>query len=234
MLAWQRADLYSDVLALGAACKLFKHGLQATHKAPIIWAEGLLHLCLLLYFSDKNANKAPDSFGHRVCEKLRSLDVTPDTYLWPRFLQPHAVYVKLQVSWRHFASIVRCRQPNTMMYIGSTSVSVTSRKCNRMSVHRKMQKNQNVQAELALRYWHQEQNFETYTVIQVATFANYKEAWVFEHCLIDSWQPRLNFPFAQIFLRKTSLGDRPSRSRRLMSYQQFGRRLWRKVRKRLF
>ena len=123
MLAWQRADLISDVLALGAACKSLKHGLQATHKAPIIWAEGLLHVCLLFYFSDKNANKAPDSFGHRVGEKLRSLDVTPDTYLWPRVLQPHAVYVKLQVSWRHFKSIARYRQPNTMMYIGSTSVS---------------------------------------------------------------------------------------------------------------
>ena len=50
---------------------------------------------------------------------------------------------------------------------------------------------------------------------------------------IDRWQPKLNFPFIQIFLKRTALGFRPGRRRRWMEFGRFGLILWRKLRKRM-
>ena len=63
---------------------------------------------------------------------------------------------------------------------------------------------------------------------------SYRGAWTLEHVLISQWQPKLNFPFVQVFLKRTALGFRPARQQRFASFSRFGLRLWRKLRKRLF
>ena len=75
-----------------------------------------------------------------------------------------AVYIKVAVDWRCGSGIGHYRQPNTMMYIGSTGVSVTLREANRMSVLRKLERSQEAQAELAIRYWHQNSCFQQFTL----------------------------------------------------------------------
>ena len=138
------------------------------------------------------------------------------------------------VDWRLFNSIERYRQPSTMMYIGSTSISVPRRESNRLSVYKKLVAGQQAQAELALRYWASNLSIENSSIFQVATCSDYKSAWVLEHCLIDAWQPKLNFPFITSHLRRSALGFVPSKRRRAQSYSKFGKRLWLKLRKKLF
>ena len=121
-----------------------------------------------------------------------------------------------------------------MMYIGSTGVSVTLREANRMSVLRKLERGQEAQAELAIRYWHQNSCFQQFTLIKIASCDSYRDAWTLEHVLISQWQPKLNFPFVQVFLKRTALGFRPARQQRFASFSRFGLRLWPKLRKRLF
>ena len=120
------------------------------------------------------------------------------------------------------------------MYIGSTGVSVTLREANRMSVLRKLERGQEAQSELAIRYWHQNSCFQQFTLIKIASCQSYRAAWTLEHLLISQWQPELNYPYAQVFLKRTALGFRPARQQRFASFSRFGIRLWRKLRKRLF
>ena len=162
------------------------------------------------------------------------MGVTPLQYSWVHFADPFAVYIKVAVDWRFGSGIGHYRQRNTMMYIGSTGVSVTLREANRMSVLRKLEQGKEAQAELAIRYWHQNSCFQQFTLIKIASCCSYRAAWTLEHELISQWQPKLNFPFVQVFLKRTALGFRPARRQRFASFSKFGLRLWRKLRKRLF
>ena len=103
-----------------------------------------------------------------------------------------------------------------------------------MSVLRKLERGQEAQSELAIRYWHQNSCFQQFTLIKIASCQSYRAAWTLEHLLISQWQPKLNYPYAQVFLKRTALGFRPARQQRFASFSRFGLRLWRKLRKRLF
>ena len=91
-----------------------------------------------------------------------------------------------------------------------------------MSVFKRLREHREVQAELSIRFWHQEDNFKQFSIIQIATCSTYKQAWVMEHILIDQCQQKLNFPFIQIFLKRTALGFRPGRRRRWTEFGRFG------------
>ena len=80
------------------------------------------------------------------------MGLSPLQYAWPQFPETFAVYIIVAVDWRCGSGFGQYRQPNTMMYIGSTGVSVTLREANRMSVLRKLEQGQEAQAELAIRY----------------------------------------------------------------------------------
>ena len=126
------------------------------------------------------------------------------------------------------------KQPSPMMYVGSTSLRVSQREWNRMAVLRRIQTNPHVQAELAIRYWNSKRNFQQLTIFKIAHCADYRQAWVLAHQLIQRWQPRLNFPFISLFLERKALGFRTSSQRRRSVAFRFGKRLWAKLRKRLF
>ena len=103
-----------------------------------------------------------------------------------------------------------------------------------MSVLRKLEQGQEARVELAIRYWHQNSCFRQFTLIKIASCSSYRAAWTLEHVLISHWQPKLNYPFVQVFLKQTALGFRPARRQRFTSFSRCGVRLWRKLRKRLF
>ena len=103
-----------------------------------------------------------------------------------------------------------------------------------MAVHKRLQAQPNIQAELAIRYWLDKGNFQRFTLIKLAHCNSYKEAWALEHRLIQLWQPRLNFPFISRFLARKALGFQPNMATRRSTQFRFGRRLWAKLRRRLF
>ena len=231
----RRYTVFQDTLELGAACTFFKHHCAAVIKGPIVWAQGLLHLCLIFYHQSQNSRVGSSSFGHTMQLRFQSLGVNPMTYTWPWFQSPNAVYVKLEVDWRLFKNNEIYRQPSPKLYIGSTSISASLRESNRMSVFNKLNRNEEAQAELAIRYWQSQGNFERFSIIVLATFHSYRAAWISEHCFIDAWQPTLNYPFILTRLKRTALGFRPTKKRRrLTEFSTHGLRLWRKLRKRLF
>ena len=224
-----RQKLLHDICLLGQALTFFKHECLHLPKADVNWSQGLLHLVLLFHFQQPGKS----SWGQALKAKLLSMDVTPMRYSWPKFRELCAVYIKVAVDWRCYGTIQQYRQPSAMMYIGSTAVSVTLRESNRMSVLRKLEQGQEVQAELSIRYWHQNQCFQQFTLLQIASCSTYKQAWTLEHLLISQWQPKLNYPFVQVFLKRTALGFRPAKQQRHTAFGKFGVRLWRKFRKRL-
>ena len=197
-----RTALLHDICQLGQALTFFKHECLHLPKADISWSQGLLHLVLLFHFQDSQLQ----SWGHALRDKLQSMGLSPLQYSWLQFADPFAVYIKVAVDWRCGSGIGQYRQPNTMMYIGSTGVSVTLREANRMSVLRKLERGQEAQAELAIRYWHQNSCFQQFALIKIASCDSYRDAWTLEHVLISQWQPKLNFPFVQVFLMRTALG----------------------------
>ena len=75
--------------------------------------------------------------------------------------------------------------------------------------------------------------FETFSTIQISTCASYRQAWILEHMLIDSWQPKLNYPFITLHLHRTALGFRASSKTHKTAYAKFGRRLWIKLHKKV-
>ena len=188
-----RTALLHDICQLGQALTFFKNECLHLPKADINWSQGLLHLVLLFHFQDSRLQ----SWVYSLRCKLQSMGLTPSRYSWLRqFSGPFAVYIKVAVDWRCGSGIGHYRQPNTMMYIGSTGVSVTLREANRMSVLRKLEPGQEAQAELAIRYWHQNSCFQQFTLIKIASCQSYRAAWTLEHLLISQWQPKLNYPYA--------------------------------------
>ena len=87
-----------------------------------------------------------------------------------------------------------------------------------MSVLRKLERGQEAQAELAIRYWHPNSCFQQFTLIKIASCQSYRAAWTLEHLLISQWQPKLNYPYAQVFLKRTAVGSRPARQQRFSSF----------------
>ena len=154
-------------------------------------------------------------------------------YTWPRFLRPNAVYMKTAVDWRLFNSVEQYRQPSTYVYIGPTSISVANRESNRMSTLKQLELGKENQAELSVRCWHSTGSFESFSTIQISVCESYRQAWILEHMLIDSWQPKLNHRFITLSLQRTALGFRANSKTRKMAYAKFGRRLWIKLRKKL-
>ena len=79
-----------------------------------------------------------------------------------------------------------------------------------------------------------QQLFELYTLFQLTRRSSHRQAWVTEHCLIGTRQPKLNNPYITLYLKRSALGFRSNKRIRLNSYSRFGMRLWRQLRKKLY
>ena len=196
MAASAKHGIKAEICLLGEAVTFFLHHCPGFNKESALWAQGLLHLLLLFIFKKARRHPMPKVFD-------RSSGVfgftRRHTYTWQRFRAQNAVYMKVDVDWRHFSSVEHYRQPSTFMYIGSTSQSVFRRESNRLSVAKKLSAGGEAQAELAIRYWVSNNCLQDFTLFLVTPCSSYRQAWVTEHCLIGMWQPKLNHPYITSF-----------------------------------
>ena len=214
---------------------MLEHG-DGIQKGPLIWVHALMCLVLLFHFSAPERQWQFTSHAGRIRQKLRAFNVHPDTLHFSSFEKANTVYCLFQMDIKKAlqSSSGLYSHKSSLLYIGSTAKGVNARHLNRMAVYRRLFKTQLVDAELAVRYWHSQKNLFDFCVVPLCQCSTYKEAWGVEHELIAQWQSQLNYPHALKFLKKTALGYRPAKRKRSAAYSQFGLRLWRKLRKRLF
>ena len=165
-----------------------------------MWIQGAMHLVLIFYFAATNQSEA-------IREKLRVLGVHPQKYSYTLITATHSVNVKLTIPWIRQSARRTPKQSTKWCYIGSTSVGVLSRENNRRTKVKQCQAGQYVRVEPAIRVWAKCMlPYAAFSTLVVPRFDNYKDAWIQEHVLIDSWQARLNFPFIYKFFKKTAFG----------------------------
>ena len=215
-----------------AAAFMLEHG-EGIPKTPLIWVHALMALVLLFYFSVPGSDLKLDSHHSKIMSKLQSLKVHPDTLHYSKFEQANSVCCVFQADFDFSHIRAGYRQPSSLLYVGSTGVSVAKRHLNRMAVFRRLKKTEFVDAELSLRYWASHDNLFQFVIVPLQSFEDYSSAWIFEHELISQWQTQLNFPRATQYLKKTALGFRVSQKKRMSAFATYGLRLWRKLRKRL-
>ena len=169
--------------------------------------------------------------GLRPNPKLKSIleGCTDLTHVWGStlhshnqfsrpFFQPESVYIR----FTHIANM----QPK--FYLGSAMHSTLDREYSRSRKFLQLTNERLVQAELALRYWQEQDNLYIWAPIPIYT--NRSDFRNLEMALIQEWQPRLNFPFiCQFFHPKRGLLKKPL----LNTNSQFGlATLWRHSRHR--
>ena len=99
------------------------------------------------------------------------------------FFQPQCVYIR----FTHITNM----QPK--FYLGSAMHHTLDREYSRSRKYFQLTNERLVQAELALRYWHDHDNLYIWAPIPIYTDrVDYRSL---EKALIQEWQPRLNFPF---------------------------------------
>ena len=165
-------------------------------KTPLIWVHTLMALVLLFYYSVPGSNFKLDSHHSKIMSKLQSLKVHPDTLHYSKFEQANSVCCMFQADFDFSHIRAGYRQPSSLLYVGSTGVSVAKRHLNRMAVFRRLKKTEFVDAELSLRYWASHDNLFQFVIVPLQSFEDYSSAWIFEHELISQWQTQLNFPRA--------------------------------------
>ena len=127
-----------------------------------------------------------------------------------QFFQPQSVYIRF--------THIKNMQPK--FYLGSAMHHTLDREYSRSRKYLQLTNERLVQAELALRCWHDHDNLYIWATIPIYTDRiDYRSL---EMALIQEWQPRLNYPFiCQFFHPKKGLLKNPL----LNTNAQFGLRL---------
>ena len=115
-----------------------------------------------------------------------------------QFFQPQSVYIR----FTHIQNM----QPK--FYLGSAMHHTLDREYSRSRKYFQLTHERLVQAELALRYWHEHDNLYIWAPIPMYTDrVDYRSL---EVALIQEWQPRLNYPFiCQFYHPKKGLLKKP-------------------------
>ena len=132
-----------------------------------------------------------------------------------QFFQPQSVYIRF--------THIQNTQPK--FYLGSAMHHTLDREYSRSRKYFQLTHERLVQAELALRYWHEHDNLYIWAPIPIYTDrVDYRSL---EVALIQEWQPRLNYPFiCQFYHPKKGLLKKPL----LNTNAQFGlATLWRRA-----
>ncbi|CAE7313904.1 unnamed protein product [Symbiodinium microadriaticum] len=100
--------------------------------------------------------------------------IVPELYTFSRFTQPCAVYVKLKFPKLN---------------------SAAKHEYNRVAKLRQFKNLKLPKTEISIRYWHDPQNYEHFSTLVLSQHREYIDASAEGHCLIQRWQPKLNYPF---------------------------------------
>ncbi|CAE7328151.1 tauD, partial [Symbiodinium sp. KB8] len=120
-------------------------------------------------------------------------------------------------------------------YIGSTNLTVAKREYNRVAKLKQLQQLNLPKTEIAIRYWHDKQNYEHFSTLLLSQHQEYIDTWAEEHCLNQRWQPKLNYPFVTTELVKKAHGSVPARQQPHLQKppDTLAKQLFKKIRRRL-
>ena len=151
----------------------------AINKEVLIWLIGLLHLVL----------SRQSAAAEQLKERLREKGAVPELYTFTKFTQPCAGY------------------PNSSSQSsGSTNITVAKREYNRVAKLRQLQQLKLPKTEIAIPYWHDAQDYEQFSTVLLSQHSEYIDARAKEHCIIQRWQPKLNYPMVTKELVKKAHG----------------------------
>ena len=149
--------------------------------------------------------------AQQLRERLRRKGAVPELYTFTKFTQPCAVYLKMKFPKLNSAGYAGIGKDVSFCYIGSTNITVAKREYNRVAKLRQLQQLKLPKTEIAIRYWNVSQNYEHFSTVLLSQHQEYIDAWAEERCLIQRWQPKLNYPFVTKELVKKAHGLVPKR-----------------------
>eukprot|EP00435_Cladocopium_sp_Y103_P013413 s3879_g3.t1 len=181
-------------------------------------AQARLMLLMIIHGLNPNAKLKVILEGCANLRYLWSPHLSDHAFFMQDFFQPNSVYIR----FTHVQNL----QPK--FYISSSGNGVMSREHSRLRKYLQLGNDRLVQAELSLRYWHEQNSLFTWAPLPI--FLRRPDFHSLELALVQEWQPRLNYPFiCQFFHPRKGLLKRPAMSLN----PQFGlATLWRKRRHR--
>ena len=112
---------------------------------------------------------------------------------------------------------------------------MAKREYNRVATLKLLKQLKLPKTEIAIRYWHDKQNYEHFSTLLLSQHQEYIDAWAEEHCLVQRWQPKLNYPFVTKELVKKAHGLVPTRQQPHLQKppDTLAKQLFKKIRRRL-
>ncbi|CAE7244952.1 unnamed protein product, partial [Symbiodinium sp. CCMP2456] len=137
----------------------------------------------------------------------------PELYTYSKFTHPCAVSGKFKFPKLNNAGYAEIDKEAAFCYIGSTNLTRSDRKreYKRVAQLRQLQQQKLPKTEIAIRYWNDTKSYEQFSTILFSQHSAYIDAWAEEHCLLQRWQPKLNYPFVTKELVKKAHGLVPKR-----------------------
>ncbi|OLP78498.1 hypothetical protein AK812_SmicGene41317 [Symbiodinium microadriaticum] len=177
----------------------------------------------------------PAAATTQLQDRLREKGVVPELYTFSRFEQPCAVYVKLKFPKLNHSGYPEISKDTSFCYVGSTNLTVAKSEYNRVAKLKQLKQLKLPKTEIAIRYWHDKQNYELFSTLLLSQHQEYIDAWAEEHCLIQRWQPKLNYPFVTKELLKKAHGLGPARQQPHLQKppDTLAKQLFKKIRRRL-
>ncbi|CAE7207108.1 unnamed protein product, partial [Symbiodinium sp. KB8] len=122
--------------------------------------------------------------------------VVPELYTFSRFEQPCAVYVKLEFAKLNRSGYPEVSKDTSFCYIGSTNLTVAKREYNRVAKLKQLKQLKLPKTEIAIRYWHDKQNYELFSTSLLSQHSEYIDELVKKaHGLVPvRQQPHLQKP----------------------------------------
>ena len=150
--------------------------------------------------------------GLRPNPKLKSIleGCTDLQHLWGTTLHSHNLFSRqFFLPQRVYIRFTHIQNMQPKFYLGSAMHHTLDREYSRSRKYFQLTHERLVQAELALRYWHEHDNLYIWAPIPIYTDrVDYRSL---EAALIQEWQPRLNYPFiCQFYHPKKGLQKNPS------------------------
>ena len=208
---------------------LLFHVPAISNKDLLLWLVGLVHLVFLFH------RARPAAATTQLQDRLREKGVVPELYTFSRFEQPCAVYVKLKFPKLNHSGYPEISKDTSFCYVGSTNLTVAKSEYNRVAKLKQLKQLKLPKTEIAIRYWHDKQNYELFSTLLLSQHQEYIDAWAEEHCLIQRWQPKLNYPFVTKELLKKAHGLGPARQQPHLQKppDTLAKQLFKKIRRRL-
>ena len=179
-------------MILFITCQMLKPNLETMQQSRQLWmwTQGFIQIILCYHFRK-------DSRNSKLKSILEVSDTTPDNYLFDRYNQPNAVYLKPGMPQLQEDDMPELLPPELMdhFYLGSTITNMLSREANRVSKYRQLLQLTHTKCELAVRWWYHYRNYHWFSTIVLSIQPTKTKARAMEHTLIGHYKSSLNYPF---------------------------------------